>query len=153
MQHRHHDRQDGEQRPNPDRSSGEKGGGSTTRLGAVSDISATILTGATYNANSLNFGALTLGTTTILNTSATNADLYTVQYVPLLHPDATNPDDRIDLTNKVFASASGTTVASFSGQNAAPGNHDFYVINSSSDATKQILVTGFLNAANAIGFH
>ena len=28
-----------------------------------------------------------------------------VQYVPLFHPDASNPDDRIDLTNKVFAAA------------------------------------------------
>ena len=85
----------------------------------------------------------------LLSTSATNADLYTVQYVPLLHPDASNPDDRIDLIDKVFASVSGTTVNNFSGQNAAPGNHDFYVINSSTDATKQILVTGFLGAANA----
>ena len=51
----------------------------------------------------------------LINTSNTNADLYTVQYVPLLHPDATNPDDRIDLTNKVFASVTGTTVANFSG--------------------------------------
>jgi hypothetical protein len=61
----------------------------------------------------------------LINTSNTNADLYTVQYVPLLHPDADNPDDRIDLTDKVFASVTGTTTANFSGQNAAPGNHDF----------------------------
>ncbi|SEP23240.1 hypothetical protein SAMN02990966_04552 [Rhodospirillales bacterium URHD0017] len=85
----------------------------------------------------------------LINTSATHADLYTVQYVPLLHPDATNPDDRIDLANKVFASAAGTTTVSFSGQNAAPGNHDFYVINSTTDASKQVLVTGFLGANNA----
>ncbi|MBZ9693841.1 DUF5801 repeats-in-toxin domain-containing protein [Mesorhizobium sp. CO1-1-9] len=83
------------------------------------------------------------------STSATNADLYLVEYVPLHHPDATNPDDRIDLTDKVFASVAGTSVVNFSGQNAAPGNHDFYVIDSGSDATKQILVTGFLGAANA----
>ena len=35
----------------------------------------------------------------LISTSNTNADLYTVQYVPLFHPDATNPDDRIDLTD------------------------------------------------------
>ena len=85
----------------------------------------------------------------LISTSNTNADLYTVQYVPLLHPDATDPDDQIDLTDKVFASVTGTSVNNFSGQNAAPGNHDFYVINSSNDATKQLLVTGFLGAANA----
>ena len=59
-----------------------------------------------------------------------------------------NPDDRIDLTNKVFASVSGTTVANFSGPNAAPGNHDFYLINSPSDASKQLLVIG-LNGGTA----
>jgi hypothetical protein len=65
-----------------------------------------------------------------------------------LHPDATNPDDRIDLTNKVFASVAGTTTVSFSGQNAAPGNHDFYLLNSPSDASKQLLVIG-LNGGTA----
>ena len=39
----------------------------------------------------------------LIPTSNTNADLYLVQYVPLFHPDATNPDDRIDLTDHVFA--------------------------------------------------
>ncbi|WP_287353080.1 DUF5801 repeats-in-toxin domain-containing protein, partial [Mesorhizobium sp.] len=76
------------------------------------------------------------------STSTTNADLYTVQYVPLLHPIATNPDDQIDLLDKVFASVTGTSVASFLGSAAAPGNHDFYLINSSSDASKQLLVIG-----------
>ncbi|ACA16964.1 conserved hypothetical protein [Methylobacterium sp. 4-46] len=85
----------------------------------------------------------------LLNTSNTNADLYTVQYVPLLHPDATNPDDRIDLTDKVFASVAGTSVANFSGQNAPPGINQFYLLDSSNDASKQILVTGFLGTANA----
>jgi len=85
----------------------------------------------------------------LINTSNTTADLYTVQYVPLFNPVATNPDDRIDLTNKVFASVSGTTVVNFSGQNAAPGNHDFYVINSPDDTSKQLLVTGLLGANNA----
>ncbi|MBZ9891230.1 DUF5801 domain-containing protein, partial [Mesorhizobium sp. BR1-1-3] len=85
----------------------------------------------------------------LITTDATHADLYTVQYVPLLHPVATDPDDRIDLTDHVFASVSGTTVANFSGQNAAPGNHDFYAINSSGGAGSQLLVTGFLGANNA----
>ena len=85
----------------------------------------------------------------LVSTSNTDADLYSVQYVPLLHPDPTSDDERIDLTDKVFASASGTTTLNFSGQNAAPGIHEFYVINSTTDASKQILVTGFLGAANA----
>ncbi|RUY18358.1 hypothetical protein EN991_04415 [Mesorhizobium sp. M7A.F.Ca.US.005.03.2.1] len=84
----------------------------------------------------------------LINTSATNADLYTVEYVPLLNPDATNPDDRIDLTNKVFASVTGTSVASFLGSAAAPGNNDFYLINSANDASKQLLVIG-LNGGTA----
>ncbi|WP_429817948.1 beta strand repeat-containing protein [Ensifer sp. B1-9] len=82
-------------------------------------------------------------------TSNANADLYLVQYVPLFHPDPDQIDERIDLTDKVFASVSGTTVVSFTGQNAAPGNHDFYLINSPTDASKQLLVTGFVNSANA----
>ena len=85
----------------------------------------------------------------LISTSNTNADLYTVEYVPLFHPDATNPDDQIDLTNKVFASVAGTSTVSFSGQNAAPGNNEFYLLNSPSDASKQLLVTGFLGTANA----
>ncbi|PWJ94153.1 hypothetical protein C8D77_101836 [Mesorhizobium loti] len=84
----------------------------------------------------------------LIPTSTTNADLYTVEYVPLLHPDATDPDDRIDLTDKVFASVTGTSVASFAGTAAAPGNHDFYLINSSNDASKQLLVIG-LNGGTA----
>src|SRR6185503_804716 len=56
---------------------------------------------------------------------------------------------RIDLTDKVFGSVSGTTTVSFTGQNAAPGNHDFYAINSSSDASKQLLVIGYLGENNA----
>src|SRR5262249_14464117 len=60
----------------------------------------------------------------------------------------TNSDDRIDLTDKVFASVEGTTTASFLGSAAAPGNHDFYLINSSSDASKQLLVIG-LNGGTA----
>ncbi|HSH94113.1 MAG TPA: hypothetical protein VK968_08200, partial [Roseimicrobium sp.] len=85
----------------------------------------------------------------LIGTSNTNANLYTVQYVPLFHPDETNPDDRIDLTDKVFASVTGTTTASFLGSNAAPGIHEFYLINSTTDASLQVLATGFLGAANA----
>jgi hypothetical protein len=86
----------------------------------------------------------------LVSTSATNADLYTVQYVPLLHPNAADPDDQIDLADKVFASVSGSTTVNFTGQNAPPGKHEFYLLDSSSDASKQILVTGFLAGANAI---
>ena len=86
----------------------------------------------------------------LISTSNSTADLYTVQYVPLFHLDATNPDDQIDLTNKVFAAATGTTTVNFSGQNAAPGNHQFYLINSPSDASKQLLVTGFLDRKSVV---
>ncbi|MDX8447360.1 DUF5801 repeats-in-toxin domain-containing protein [Mesorhizobium captivum] len=74
------------------------------------------------------------------HTSTTDADLYLVQYVPLFHTDPTDPDDRIDLTDLVYASIEGTSQINFSGQNAAPGNHDFYLINSPDDASKQLLV-------------
>jgi fibronectin-binding autotransporter adhesin len=46
--------------------------GAATRLGAVSDTGSATLTGGTYNANSLNLGALTLAANTTLNTSAAN---------------------------------------------------------------------------------
>jgi hypothetical protein len=85
----------------------------------------------------------------LVSTSATNYDLYTVQYVPLFHPDSALTDERIDLADKVFASVAGSTTVSFTGQNAPPGINQFYLLNSPSDASKQILVTGFLGAANA----
>ncbi|MGK7864898.1 beta strand repeat-containing protein [Falsiroseomonas sp. E2-1-a4] len=83
----------------------------------------------------------------LVNTSNTNADLVTVQYVPLLHPDETNPDDRIDLSDMVFASVSATTTASFLGSNAAPGNNEFYLINSTNDPSNQLLVIGLNGGA------
>lgn len=86
----------------------------------------------------------------LVSTSATHYDLYTAQYVPLLHPDATDPDDQIDLSDKVFATISGSTTVSFTGANAPPGKHDFYLLDSPTDGSKQILVTGFLGGANAI---
>jgi hypothetical protein len=78
----------------------------------------------------------------LINTNTTTPDLYLVQYVALLHPDTNSVDERIDLTNKVFASLSSTSTVSFSGANAASGNPDFYIINSPTDPTKQILVIG-----------
>jgi hypothetical protein len=86
-------------------------------------------------------GALAF-TFALVNTDTTTPDLYVVQYVPLFQPLTNNPDDRIDLTDKVFVSLSATTTVSFSGANAASGNPDFYIINSPTDATKQILVIG-----------
>ncbi|CAN7385484.1 DUF5801 repeats-in-toxin domain-containing protein [Mesorhizobium sp. LjNodule214] len=85
----------------------------------------------------------------LLSTSATNADLYTVQYVPLFHPDATSADDRIDLTNKVFASVTGTSVVSFTGENAHPGSNEFNLLSSPDDASKQLLVTGLVRSSQA----
>ena len=86
----------------------------------------------------------------LISTSATNADLYTVQYVPLLHPDATNPDDRIDLTNKVFASVTGTTVVNFSQLgDAPPGPNNWYILDADVASTQKILVTAHDNGVQA----
>ncbi len=84
----------------------------------------------------------------LINTNTATPDLYLVQYVALSHPNPALTDERIDLTNKVFASLSATTTVGFSGADAAPGNNDFYVINSPTDASKQILVIG-LNGGTA----
>jgi hypothetical protein len=75
-----------------------------------------------------------------------SADLYTVQYVPLFHPDPSEPDDpdRIDLSNVVFASVTGTTSVSFTGKNAHPGSNEFNLLSSPDDASKQLLVTGLV---------
>ncbi|WP_192255968.1 DUF5801 repeats-in-toxin domain-containing protein [Mesorhizobium caraganae] len=93
-------------------------------------------------------GALAFSFALISTSTTGHFDLYTVQYVPLFHPDPTLVDERIDLTDKVFASVAGTSTVGFSGQNAAPGNHDFYLINSPDDASKQLLVIG-LNGGTA----
>lgn len=86
----------------------------------------------------------------LASTSATNADLYTAQYVPLLNPDATNPDDRIDLTNKVFASVSGTTTVNFSQLgDAPPGHNNWYILDADAGGIQKILVTAHDNGAQA----
>ncbi|VIO72624.1 hypothetical protein CI1B_42700 [Bradyrhizobium ivorense] len=78
----------------------------------------------------------------LVSTSATHADLYTVQYVPLLHPDTNDPDDRIDLTDKVFASVSASTVVNFSQLgDAPPGHNDWYILDADVASTQKILVT------------
>jgi hypothetical protein len=84
----------------------------------------------------------------LINSSTTTPDLYLVQYVALSHPDTNSTDERIDLTNKVFATLSATTTVGFSGANAASGNPDFYIINSPTDASKQVLVIGIGGTAN-----
>ncbi|MGZ2431166.1 DUF5801 repeats-in-toxin domain-containing protein [Rhizobium sp. BK327] len=85
----------------------------------------------------------------LIGSGATH-DLYTVQYVPLLHPDATNPDDRIDLTNKVFASVTGTTVVNFSQLDDAPSGHnDWYILDADTGSTQKILVTAHDEGAQA----
>ena len=86
----------------------------------------------------------------LISTSSTNADLYTVQYVPLLHPDATNPDDRIDLTDKVFASVTGTTVVNFSQLgDAPPGHNNWYILDADAASPQKILVTAHDNGVQA----
>ncbi|PBB30653.1 MULTISPECIES: DUF5801 repeats-in-toxin domain-containing protein [unclassified Mesorhizobium] len=78
----------------------------------------------------------------LVSTSATNADLYLVQYVPLLHPDANDPNDQIDLLNKVYASVTGTTVLNFSQLgDAPPGHNNWYILDADTASTQKILVT------------
>ncbi|MBY5714613.1 DUF5801 repeats-in-toxin domain-containing protein [Rhizobium leguminosarum] len=82
--------------------------------------------------------------------SGATADLYTVQYVPLFHPDATNADDRIDLTNKVFASVSGTSVVNFSQLGDAPSGHNnWYILDADAASPQKILVTAHDNGVQA----
>ncbi|MBY5671329.1 hypothetical protein HFO32_17590 [Rhizobium leguminosarum] len=82
--------------------------------------------------------------------SGAAADLYTVQYVPLFHPDATNADDRIDLTNKVFASVSGTSVVNFSQLGDAPSGHNnWYILDADAASPQKILVTAHDNGVQA----
>jgi hypothetical protein len=86
----------------------------------------------------------------LMTTSATNADLYTVQYVALLNPDATNADDRIDLTNKVYASVSGTTTANFSQLgDAPPGHNNWYILDADAGGPQKILVTAHEGTAQS----
>ena len=78
----------------------------------------------------------------LVATNATHADLYTVQYVPLFHPDATNPDDQIDLLNKVFASVAATKTVNFSQLgDAPPGHNDWYILDADVASAEKILVT------------
>jgi hypothetical protein len=55
--------------------------------------------------------------------TATGGKLWTVQYQPLKHPDASNPDDFVDLSNIVFIGASQDLV--FSLANAPSGQNLF----------------------------
>ncbi len=81
-------------------------------------------------------------------TSNTDADLYLVQYVALLNPDPTLPDqDLINLQDKVFASIEGTSLVSFTGESAHPGSNEFNLLSSPDDASQQLLVTGLVRSS------
>ncbi|MER9404122.1 DUF5801 domain-containing protein [Mesorhizobium caraganae] len=83
-------------------------------------------------------------------TSATNADLYLVQYVPLFHPVATDPDDQIDLTDLVYASVTGTSVVNFSQLSDAPSGHNnWYILDADTASTQKILVTAHDNGVQS----
>ncbi|RWI42594.1 MAG: hypothetical protein EOR30_01475 [Mesorhizobium sp.] len=86
----------------------------------------------------------------LIPTSATNADLYTVEYVPLLHPNVNNPDDRIDLTDQVFASVTGTSVVNFSQLgDAPPGHNNWYILDADAASPQKILVTAHDNGVQS----
>ncbi|MBZ9726972.1 DUF5801 domain-containing protein [Mesorhizobium sp. CO1-1-11] len=85
-----------------------------------------------------------------LDGTGASADLYLVQYVPLLHLNPADPDDRIDLTGKVFASVSGTTVVNFSQLgDAPPGHNKWYILDADAASSQKILVTAHDNGVQA----
>jgi filamentous hemagglutinin family protein len=107
--------------------------GATTRLGAVSDASATTLTGSTYAANSLGFGALTLAKDATLDTTANNGSIV------LASVDGT------------AAGAQALTLKSGTGSVSLGDVGATTRLGAVSDANKTTL-TGSTYAANSLGF-
>jgi len=88
----------------------------------------------------------------LVSTTSTNADLYVVQYVPLLNPVAGTTlaafDDQIDLAGKVFASVTATTTVNFSQLSDAPSGHNnWYILDADAASPLKILVTAHDNDA------
>ncbi|RWP90867.1 MAG: hypothetical protein EOR12_10355 [Mesorhizobium sp.] len=79
----------------------------------------------------------------LVSTSNTNADLYLVQYLALMNPDPDKADvDLIDLSGKVYASVTGTSVLNFSQLGDAPSGHNkWYILDADVASTQKILVT------------
>ncbi|MER9348207.1 DUF5801 repeats-in-toxin domain-containing protein [Mesorhizobium sp. M7A.F.Ca.US.010.02.1.1] len=87
----------------------------------------------------------------LVSTSNTNADLYLVQYVALMNPDPDKADvDLIDLSGKVYASVTGTSVLNFSQLgDAPPGHNKWYILDADVASTQKILVTAHDNGVQA----
>ena len=78
----------------------------------------------------------------LVGTNTATPDLYAVQYVPLSEPVNPNPDDRMDLTNLVYASATGSTTVNFSQLgDAPPGHNNWYILDADAGGPLKILVT------------
>ncbi|MEE9102040.1 DUF5801 repeats-in-toxin domain-containing protein [Pseudomonas nitroreducens] len=74
-------------------------------------------------------------------TPPTGGKIWTVEYQPLQHPDATNPDDAVNLLNKVFIGTSQDL--SFSLANAPSGQNLFLMFTSENPTT-------FTDASNVV---
>ena len=66
----------------------------------------------------------------------TGGKIWTVEYQPLKHPGTTNPDDSVDLTDKVFIGASQNL--EFSLQNAPSGQNLFLMFTTATPATETV---------------
>ncbi|WP_375741385.1 DUF5801 repeats-in-toxin domain-containing protein [Pseudomonas boanensis] len=62
--------------------------------------------------------------------------IWTVQYQPLLHPDSTNPDDSVNLLNKVFVGTSEDLV--FNLANAPSGQNLFLMFTTANPETETV---------------
>lgn len=80
------------------------------------------------------------------NTDA--AKMWTVLTEPLLHGDHTDPDDSLDLTNKLFVSADQRLEFDAS---EAPSGNNLFIMFDGSDPTKAVIATGMQPANQSTG--
>ncbi|WP_373922248.1 hypothetical protein [Pseudomonas sp. T8] len=66
----------------------------------------------------------------------TGGKIWTVEYQPLQHPDATNPDDSLNLLDKVFVGTSQDL--EFSLANAPSGQNLFLMFTTADPATETV---------------
>jgi hypothetical protein len=81
--------------------------------------------------------------------SIDGAKMWTVLTEPLLHGDDTDPDDSVDLTDKLFVSADQRIELSAS--EAPSGNNLFIMFGGETDSTKAVVATGMQPANQSDG--
>ena len=79
-------------------------------------------------------------------TPVRGGQLWTVLYAPLFHPDATNPDDSINLAGKISVTVDGSSMNPL--DSATPGQHLFFMVGGT-DAG--LVVTGYHPANQSTG--